>query len=87
MSRENFKLISPYENISADSAPLFLVHGTKDEAVDPQDSQNLYDKYKEVGAHVELKWIEDQGHDFYERDSEMAIGLAADFFKKQFNLE
>jgi acetyl esterase/lipase len=87
MTEENFRLISPYENISADSAPLFLVHGTKDPVVDPQDSQDLYDKYKDVGAHVELKWIEDQGHDFYEINSEMAIGLATDFFKKQFGLE
>jgi acetyl esterase/lipase len=87
MKEEHFKLISPYENISEDSAPLFLVHGTKDPVVDPQDSQDLYDKYKEVGAHVELKWIEDQSHDFYEINSEMAIGLAADFFKEQFDLE
>jgi hypothetical protein len=55
--------------------------------VDPKDSQDLYDKYKEVGAHAELKWIEDQGHDFYERNSEMAIQLATDFFKEQFGLE
>ncbi|MHC4266568.1 MAG: alpha/beta hydrolase fold domain-containing protein [Planctomycetota bacterium] len=53
MREEHFKLISPYENISEDSAPLFLVHGTKDPVVDPQDSQDLYDKYKEVGAHAE----------------------------------
>ncbi|MHC4254491.1 MAG: family 16 glycoside hydrolase [Planctomycetota bacterium] len=87
MTEEHFKLISPYENISEDSAPLFLVHGTKDPVVDPKDSQDLYDKYKEVGAHAELKWIEDQGHDFYERNSEMAIQLATDFFKEQFGLE
>jgi acetyl esterase/lipase len=87
LSQDDFKLVSPYENISSDSAPLFLVHGTEDETVKPSDSQDLYDKYKKFGAHVELKWIEGQGHDFYERNSEMAIGLATDFFKEQFGLE
>jgi acetyl esterase/lipase len=87
ITEENYKLISPYENISADSAPLFLVHGTEDKTVNPSDSQDLYDKYKKVGARAELKWIEGQGHDFYEINSEMAIELATDFFKKQFGLE
>ena len=26
----------------------------------------MYDKYKEIGAHAELKWIPNQGHGFYE---------------------
>jgi len=64
-----------------------LVHGTEDETVKPSDSQALYDKYNQVGAQAELKWIESQGHDFYEINSEMAIELATDFFKKQFGLE
>jgi acetyl esterase/lipase len=79
---EDIKPISPYEHISSDSAPLFLLHGTEDKGVEPQDSQDLYDRYKEVGAHAELKWIEGEGHVFY--DSEMAIGLATAFFKAQF---
>ena len=84
-TEEEIKRLSPYENISSSSAPLFLVHGTKDRVVKPQDSQDLYNKYKEVGVHVELKWIEGEGHVFY--DSEMAIGLATEFFKAQFCLE
>lgn len=83
---EELKLISPYENISSDSAPLYLVHGTKDETVNPQDSQDLYDKYKEAGADVELKWIPDKGHDFYE-GTDMAIELASIYFEKKLGLK
>jgi pectinesterase len=82
---EDVKIISPYENISSDSAPLYLMHGTEDEGVNPQDSQDLYNKYKEAGAYAELKWIEGEGHVFY--DSEMAIGLATEFFKAQFDIQ
>jgi len=82
---EEMKLISPYENISSYSAPLFLLHGTADRTVKPQDSQDLYDKYKEVGVHVELKWILDQGHGFYE-GTDIAIKMASEFFLKQFTM-
>ena len=83
MDPEQMRLISPYENISADSAPLYLVHGTADQTVQPQDSQDLYDKYQEVGASAELKWIPDQGHGFYE-GTDLGIALATEYFKKQF---
>jgi len=84
LSTEEMNLISPYENISSSSAPLYLVHGTADSTVRPQDSQDLHDKYKEVGAHVQLKWIPDKGHGFYE-GTDMAIELATTFFKEQFS--
>ncbi len=86
LTTEDMKLISPYENISSDSAPLYLVQGTADETVDTQNSQDLYDRYKEVGAYVKLKWIPDKGHDFYE-GTDLGIELATKFFKKQFGLE
>ena len=83
MSEDDVKLISPYENISAKSAPLFLIHGTADQTVPPENSQELYDKYKEVGVHVELTWIPDEGHGFYE-GTDIAIAMASDFFTKIF---
>jgi len=86
LTLEEAKLLSPYENISSDSAPLFLIHGTKDRTVDPQDSQLMYDKYKKVGAYARLKWIPGQGHEFHETHSETAIRLATEFFKEQFGL-
>ena len=82
-TEEEIKLLSPYEHISSSAAPLYLVHGTKDRVVNPQDSQDLYDKYKEVGAHAELKWVPDKGHGFYE-GTDLGIALATEFFKKQF---
>ena len=50
--------------------------------MDPQDSQDLYDRYQELGVHVELKWIEGEGHGFYE-GTDMAIEMAAEFFLEQ----
>ncbi len=86
LEHEDIKIISPYEHISSSAAPLYLVHGTRDGVVKPQDSQDLYDRYKEAGAHVELKWVPDKGHDFYE-GTDLGIALATEFFKAQFGLE
>jgi predicted esterase len=75
---------SPYENISKDAAPLYLVHGTADGVVDPVNSRDLKVRYEEVGASVELDWIEGRGHDFYE-GSDLGIALAAKWFRKTFD--
>ena len=83
ISEDQMKLISPYENISAKSAPLYLIHGDADQTVPPNNSQDLYDKYKDVGVHVELTWIPDEGHGFYE-GTDVAIAMASDFFTKIF---
>jgi pectinesterase len=83
MSKDDMKLISPYENISSKSAPLYLIHGSADQTVPPGNSQELYDKYQEAGVHVELTWIPDEGHGFYE-GTDIAIAMASDFFKKVF---
>ena len=85
MSVEELKLISPYENISSASAPFFFIHGTADKVVNPNDSENMANKYQAVGVYTELKWILDAGHVFY--DGEMAMELATDFFRNIFNLK
>jgi acetyl esterase/lipase len=41
ISQEEMILLSPYENADDKSAPLFLIHGTADETVEPQNSQDL----------------------------------------------
>ncbi|MFL3050979.1 MAG: alpha/beta hydrolase [Candidatus Neomarinimicrobiota bacterium] len=84
VSKNELKVISPYENIDAKSAPLYLIHGTEDRVVPADNSQDLYDKYLAVGAHVELTWIEGEGHGFYE-GNDRAIKMAAEFFLKQFS--
>jgi acetyl esterase/lipase len=81
MPPEQLKLMSPYENIDKSSAPLYLIHGTADETVPPGNSQELHDKYKEVGVYTELTWIPDEGHGFYE-GNDRGISLATEFFKK-----
>jgi acetyl esterase/lipase len=81
MSSEEVKLMSPYENIDKSSAPLYLIHGTVDETVPPDNSQELHDIYKEVGVHVELTWIPNEGHGFYE-GNDRGIALATEFFTK-----
>jgi pectinesterase len=81
MDLDDLRLLSPYENINGQSAPLLLIHGTADKTVPPQNSQDLYNKYQEVGAHAELTWIPDEGHGFYE-GNDRGITLATEFFKK-----
>ena len=80
---EQMRMISPYENITKDAAPLYLVHGTTDGVVDPENSRDLKARYEEVGAPIELDWIEGRGHDFYE-GSDLGIALAAKWFRKTF---
>jgi acetyl esterase/lipase len=82
LTENQAKLISPFENIDGSSAPLFLLHGTVDETVPPNNSQDLHDRYKEVGAHVELEWVPDEDHGFYE-GTDFAIKKATKFFLHQ----
>jgi len=84
LSSDDLRLLSPYENITKHAAPLYLIHGTVDETVPPQNSQDMYDRYQEAGAYAELKWIPDEDHGFYE-GTDIAIAMASAFFKKQFN--
>ncbi len=81
LSLEDTRLLSPYENITKTAAPLYLIHGTADKTVPAQNSQEMYDRYQEVGAYVELTWIPDEDHGFYE-GNDRAISMATDFFKK-----
>ena len=86
ISENEMKLISPIENITSKSAPLYLIHGTVDKVVTPDNSQDLYDKYLALGVHAELTWIEGEGHGFYE-GNDRAIRMATEFFLKQFSNE
>ncbi len=78
-TEEEFNLLSPYQNIDQSSAPLFLLHGTEDKIVPPESAQELYDKYKELGLHVQLEWVPNEGHGFYE-GKDFAISRATEFF-------
>jgi acetyl esterase/lipase len=83
LSEEEMLLLSPYENASAHSAPLLLIHGTVDETVPPENSEDMFEKYMALGLDVELIWIPDEDHGFYE-GTDIAIKMATEFFKNQF---
>ena len=58
---------------------------TKHSVLDTKEIQiSNNNKYLAVGAHVELTWIEGEGHGFYE-GNDRAIKMAAEFFLKQFS--
>ena len=81
LTMEEALMLSPYANITDDSAPLYLIHGTVDETVRPHNSQEMYDRYQKKGAYAEVKWIPGEDHGFYE-GTDIAIAMAAKFFKK-----
>ncbi len=84
ISKAEMKKISPLENIDSQSAPLYLIHGTTDRVVTPENSQDLFDKYLASGAYAELTWINGEGHGFYE-GNDRAIRMATEFFLRQFS--
>jgi acetyl esterase/lipase len=53
---------SPLTWAGKDSAPLFIVHGTKDPLVGLEQSQELTDKFKSLGVEVTLEVVEGGGH-------------------------
>ena len=62
LNEEEFYLLSPYRNVDQSSAPIFLLHGTEDEIVPPENAQEMHDKYKELGLNVKLEWVPGRGH-------------------------
>lgn len=62
---ELIKLISPVTHVSKDSAPILLLHGTRDNSVPMAQSELLLEKYKTAGAPAELVKIEGGPHGFW----------------------
>jgi pectinesterase len=58
-------LISPVTHVSKDSAPVLLLHGTKDTLVPMAQSELLLEKYQKAGARAELVKIEGGIHAFW----------------------
>lgn len=58
-------LISPVTHVTKDSAPLLLLHGTKDTLVPMSQSELLLEKYQKAGAKAELVKIQDGIHAFW----------------------
>ena len=65
LSTDRASELGAYSNISSDSAPLLLVHGTDDDAVPSRVSQDIHKRYKERGARSELRLLQGYHHVFY----------------------
>ena len=68
MPKDMIALISPVTHADRNSAPLLLLHGTKDTLVPMAQSEILLKKYQQAGAAVELVKFEDAPHGFWNRD-------------------
>ena len=59
------KLVSPVTHVTKNSAPVLLLHGTKDALVPMAQSELLLEKYRQAGAQAELVKIEGGAHAFW----------------------
>jgi acetyl esterase/lipase len=59
-----YRKASPVTYVSANSPPILLVHGDRDEIVPFDQSARMLAAYKKAGASAELIKVEGVGHDF-----------------------
>ena len=59
------RFISPVTHVTKNSAPVLLLHGTKDTLVPMAQSELLLEKYRQAGAKAELVKIEGGAHAFW----------------------
>jgi acetyl esterase/lipase len=77
-------LISPVTHVTKDSAPVLLMHGTKDGTVPMAQSELLLEKYQKTGASAELIKVEGAPHAFWNGQwFDDTMKRAVDFFHKQ----
>jgi dipeptidyl aminopeptidase/acylaminoacyl peptidase len=70
-------------HVSKESAPVLLLHGTKDNLVPMAQSELLLEKYKAAGASAELVKMEGGQHAFWNNSHfDETIKLATEFFRK-----
>jgi pectinesterase len=79
-------LISPVTHVDKDSAPILLLHGTKDTLVPMAQSELLLKKYQAAGVSAELVKVPDGIHAFWNGDRwfEDTMARTAKFFAAQF---
>jgi acetyl esterase/lipase len=78
-------LISPVTHVTKDSAPILLLHGTKDTLVPMSQSELLLEKYQKAGAKAELVKMPDGIHAFWNGEQWFAdmMKRSAAFFRAQ----
>lgn len=62
------KLVSPVTHVDKDSAPMLLLHGTKDTLVPMAQSELLLKKCKDAGVKAELVTMKDGLHAFWNQN-------------------
>lgn len=82
LDSELARLVSPVTHVSKSSAPVLLLHGTKDTVVPMAQSELLLEKYREAGAKAELVKIEGGVHAFWNgAEFDRTMKLAVAFFR------
>jgi acetyl esterase/lipase len=83
LGAELARLISPVTHVSSKSAPVLLLHGTKDTLVPMAQSELLLEKYRQAGAKAELVKIENGAHAFWNLTQfDQTMVLAVKFFRE-----
>jgi len=70
---------SPVSHVSADAAPILLVHGTEDDGVPVEQSERLRAAYRAAGASAELITVEGGDHGFTTVDRTPLLRASVDF--------
>jgi dipeptidyl aminopeptidase/acylaminoacyl peptidase len=60
--RELFARISPIHQVDKIQAPLFVIHGANDPRVPIGEAEQIVDRLRKLGRHVEFLRFEDEGH-------------------------
>ncbi len=78
------RLVSPVTHVTKSSAPVLLLHGTKDALVPMAQSELLLEKYRAAGASAELVKIDGGVHAFWNgAHFDQTMQLALKFFRAQ----
>lgn len=70
---------SPISHVSADAAPMLLMHGRDDHIVPALQSVHLYERMRAVGSTVRLELVDGADHGFEGVDKAPLITESADF--------
>jgi acetyl esterase/lipase len=81
-SRRRHVLASPMSWVTPDSAPMLLIHGTKDPIVSFHQAEEMRDRLKEAEVEVEFMPIEGGGHGFGGEALQKAYNAMFAFFDK-----
>ena len=77
------KSVSPILHVTADDAPVLMIHGDQDKLVPIEHSRNILPKFKEAGAVGELLTIEGAGHGYSpQQNREQVLPAMLDWFER-----